>query len=96
MNITFVGGPWHGTSRAYESPPPARIAAGPATIYVPWCRHPATAGVLAPALEQAPAYVLVTLMPPDLLERVQDVLLHCPAVAAASPARGLRCGLAMG
>ncbi len=95
MNITFVGGPWHGTSRSYDPPLPARISAEPAAVYVPWCRHPATAGVLAPALEHAPTYVLGSLMPPALLERVQDVLLHCPAVGGAAQEARPRCGLAV-
>lgn len=95
MNITFVGGPWHGTSRAIDPPLPPRIAAEPAVVYVPWCRHPATAGVLAPALEHTQTYVLGSLMPPALLERVQDVLLHCPAVGGIPHGTGPRCGLAV-
>lgn len=79
MDITFVGGPWHGTAKAYDPPLPASVSDGSSAIYVPWCEHPATAGVLAPALEHAPTYVLATLTGPALLERVQDVLLHCPA-----------------
>ncbi|TWG93445.1 hypothetical protein L599_001300000570 [Luteimonas sp. J16] len=75
MDIIFVGGPWHGSSRTFESLP-AKIPAGGVATYVPWSDHPATAGVLAPRLERAHAYVCDTLMPPALLERVQDVLVH--------------------
>ena len=79
MHIIFVGGPWHGRSRSHPDPVPARIEAAPGTRYVAWDSHPATAGVLADALRCAHAYVLETLMPPHLLERVQHLLLHGPA-----------------
>lgn len=78
MQIIFVGGPWHGKSRSHADPVPARIEAGPDAGYLAWDRHPATAGVLAEALRCAHPYVLETLMPPYLLERVQDLLLHGP------------------
>lgn len=86
MDITFVGGPWHGSSRAFDPPLPTAIPAGPDAVYVPWAGHAATAGVLAPRLADAETYVLATLMPPELLERVQDVLLY--RVLAPSQAPG--------
>src|SRR5690606_41966781 len=79
MHITFVGGPWHVTAKAYDPPLPASVSDGSSAIYVPWCEHPATAVVLAPALEHAPTYVLATLTGPALLDRVLYVLLHFAA-----------------
>ncbi|MDH5835652.1 hypothetical protein [Luteimonas kalidii] len=87
MRITFVGGPWHGTSRTYEDPVPERIAAGPDAHYVAWDCHAATPGVVAGPLEHTHPYVLETLMPPHLLERVQDLLLH-PTVPGAAASAG--------
>lgn len=93
MDITFVGGPWHGTSKAYDPPLPTAIAVAPSAVYIPWAAHPATAGVLARPLEHVQAYVLDTLMPPALLERVQDLLVHCAGPGAmtgdAAPLRNL-------
>lgn len=76
MCIVFVGGPWHGATDACADPAPDRITAGPDARYVPWANHAATAGVLGGPLQHAHPYVLETLMPPHLLERVQDLLLH--------------------
>lgn len=95
MDITFVGGPWHGSSRAFDPPLPTAIPAGPDAVYVPWAGHAATAGVLAPRLADAETYVFATLMPPELLERVQDVLLYrVPAPSQAPGDDAGPCGMA--
>ena len=101
MQVTFVGGPWHGASKRYPEPLPSRIEASGRAVYVPWASHPSTAGVQAEPLAHAGTYVLESLEPPELLRRVEEVLLHkVPAsalrAAADASARGSADGDAAG